>query len=112
MFEFLRQNFTNPNKVREAKDAYAELKQGLTLFPKFRAQFLILAIQGHIPRSKFKDDLFRKLNLRIRELLSGVVIDLTYKQLYVRVLNVDNKVCINQKLAVTKRVAKVLSTTA
>jgi hypothetical protein len=37
MFKFLRQNFTNPNKVREAKDAYAELKQGLTLFPKFRA---------------------------------------------------------------------------
>ena len=37
MFKFLRQNFTNPNKVREAKDAYAELKQGSTLFPEFRA---------------------------------------------------------------------------
>ena len=37
MFKFLQQNFTNPNKVREAKDAYAELKQGLTLFPEFRA---------------------------------------------------------------------------
>jgi hypothetical protein len=37
MFKFLRQNFTNPNEVREAKDAYAELKQGLTLFPEFRA---------------------------------------------------------------------------
>ena len=37
MFKFLWQNFTNPNEVREAKDAYARLKQGLTLFPKFRA---------------------------------------------------------------------------
>ena len=37
MFKFLQQNFTNPNKVKEAKDAYAKLKQGLTLFPKFRA---------------------------------------------------------------------------
>ena len=37
MFKFLRQNFTNPNKVREAKDAYTRLKQGLTLFPEFRA---------------------------------------------------------------------------
>jgi hypothetical protein len=55
----------------------------------------MLAIQGHIPRSEFKDDLFRKLNPRIRELLLGVVIDLTYKQLYVRALNVDNKVRIN-----------------
>jgi hypothetical protein len=26
IFEFLRQNFTNPNEVREAKDAYTELK--------------------------------------------------------------------------------------
>ena len=44
MFEFLRQNFTNPNEVREAKDAYTELKQGQTLFLEFRAQFLILVI--------------------------------------------------------------------
>ena len=26
MFEFLRQNFTNLNKIQEAKDAYTELK--------------------------------------------------------------------------------------
>jgi hypothetical protein len=37
MFEFLRQNFTNPNEIREAKDAYTELRQGLTLFPEFRS---------------------------------------------------------------------------
>ena len=37
MLEFLQQNFTNPNEVREAKDAYTKLKQGLTLFPEFRA---------------------------------------------------------------------------
>ena len=58
MFEFLRQNFTNPNEVQEAKDMYAELKQGPTPFPEFRGQFLTLAMQGHIPRSEFKDDLF------------------------------------------------------
>jgi hypothetical protein len=44
MFEFLRQNFTNLNEVREAKDAYTALKQGLTPFPEFRSQFLMLAI--------------------------------------------------------------------
>ena len=26
MFKFLRQNFTNLNKIQEAKDAYTELK--------------------------------------------------------------------------------------
>jgi hypothetical protein len=56
--------------------------------------------------------LFRKLNPRIRELLSGVVINLTYKQLCVRALNVDNKVYINQKLAVAKRVARAPPNTA
>jgi hypothetical protein len=56
--------------------------------------------------------LFRKLNPRIRELLLGVTIDLTYKQLYVRALNVDNKVRINQKLAIAKRVARAPPNTA
>ena len=37
MFKFLRQNFTNLNEIREAKDAYAKLKQGLTPFPEFRS---------------------------------------------------------------------------
>ena len=35
ILKFLRQNFTNPNKIREAKDAYTDLKQGSTPFPKF-----------------------------------------------------------------------------
>ena len=35
MLKFLRQNFTNPNEVKEAKDTYADLKQGSTPFPKF-----------------------------------------------------------------------------
>jgi hypothetical protein len=56
--------------------------------------------------------LFRKLNPRIRELLSGVTINLTYKQLCVRVLNVDNKVYINQKLAVAKKAARAPPITA
>jgi hypothetical protein len=112
MFDFLKQNFTNPNEVREAKDAYAELRQGSTPFPEFRAQFLMLAMQGHIPRSEFKDDLFRKLNPRIRELLSGVATDLTYDQLCVRALSVDNEVRINQKLLAAKRAARALPTAA
>jgi hypothetical protein len=45
-------------------------------------------------------------------LLSGVAIDLTYKQLCVRALNVDNKVRINQKLAVAKRAARAPPITA
>ena len=36
MFEFLKQIYTNPNEVREAKDAYADLRQGSTLFPQFK----------------------------------------------------------------------------
>jgi len=112
MLEFLKQNFTNPNEVREAKDAYAELKQGSTPFPEFRSQFLMLAMRGHIPRSEFKDDLFRKLNPRIRELLSGVTTDLTYDQLCLRALSVDNEVRINQRLLAAKRAARALPTTA
>lgn len=112
MLEFLKQNFTNPNEVREAKDAYAELKQGSTPFSEFRAQFLMLAMQGHVPRSEFKDDLFRKLSPRIRELLSGVATDLTYDQLCVRALSVDNEVRINQKLLAAKRAARALPTPA
>ena len=45
ILEFLRQNFTNPNKVRKAKDAYTKLRQSTTLFLKFKTQFLILIIQ-------------------------------------------------------------------
>ena len=66
----------------------------------------MLVIKGRIPRSEFKDDLFQKLNLRVQELLLGVVFDLTYKQLCVRALNIDNKVRINQKLAIAKRATK------
>ena len=33
MFEFLKQIYTNLNKVREAKDVYTDLQQGLTPFP-------------------------------------------------------------------------------
>ena len=36
MFKFLKQIYTNLNKVREAKDTYADLRQGLTLFPQFK----------------------------------------------------------------------------
>jgi hypothetical protein len=111
MFEFLRQNFTNPNEVREAKDSYAVLKQGSTPFPEFRSQFLMLAMQGHIPRSEFKDDLYRKLNPRIRELLSGIAAGLTYEKLCECALNVDIEVRINQKLAAASREARALPTT-
>ena len=103
MFEFLKQIYTNPNEVREAKDVYADLQQGLTPFPEFRVQFLKLAIKGHIPRSEFKDDLYWKLNPRIREILSGSARRLTYKELCEYTLDVDNEVQINQKLAKAKK---------
>lgn len=106
MFEFLRQNFTNPNEVREAKDAYAELKQGTTPFPEFRAQFLMLAMQGHIPRSEFKDDLYRKLNPKVRELLSSNARHLTYEQLCEYALDVDIEVRANQRLAIARKAAR------
>ena len=66
----------------------------------------MLAMQGHIPRSEFKDDLFRKLNPRVRELLSVSTRRLTYKELCKSALDVDIKVHTNQKLAITKRLAK------
>lgn len=106
IFEFLRQNFTNPNEVREAKDAYAELKQGSTPFPEFRVEFLTLAMKGRIPRSEFKDDMYRKLNPRVRELLSGSARRLTYEELCEHALDVDNEVRTNQKLAIAKKAAK------
>ncbi len=103
MFEFLKQIYTNPNEVREAKDAYADLRQGLTPFPEFRVQFLKLAMKGHIPRSEFKDDLYRKLNPRVREILSGSARRLSYEELCEYALDVDNEVRINQKLAKAKK---------
>ena len=95
MFEFLRQIYTNPNEVREAKDVYAGLQQGLTLFPEFRVQFLKLAIKGYIPRSEFKDELYRKLNPRVREILSSIIRRLIYEELYEHTLNVDIEVRTN-----------------
>jgi hypothetical protein len=106
MFEFLRQIYTNPNEVREAKDAYADLQQGSTPFPEFRVQFLKLAMKGHIPRSEFKDDLYRKLNPRVREILSGSARRLTYEELRECALDVDNEVRTNRKLAIAKKEAK------
>jgi hypothetical protein len=108
MFEFLRQIYTNPNEVREAKDAYAELQQGLTPFPEFRVQFLKLAMKGHIPRSEFKDDLYRKLNPRVREILSSIVRRLTYEELCEHALDVDIEVRTNQRLAMARKKAKAL----
>ncbi len=109
IFEFLKQIYTNPNEVREAKDVYTDLRQGLTPFPKFRVQFLKLTIKGHIPCSEFKDDLYWKLNPRIREILLGSARCLTYKELCEYILDVDNEVRINQKLAKAKKEVRVPS---
>jgi hypothetical protein len=108
MFEFLKQIYINPNEVREAKDAYADLQQGLTPFPEFRVKFLQLAMQGHIPRSEFKDDLYRKLHPRVRELLSGNVRRLTYEELCEHALDVDVEVRASRKLAAAKKELKAL----
>jgi len=109
MFEFLRQIYTNPNEVREAKDAYATLQQGSTPFPEFRVQFLKLAMKGHIPRSEFKDDLYRKLHPRVREILAGSARRLTYEELCEHALDVDNEVRVNRKLAMVKKEARAPS---
>src|SRR6266487_1768879 len=103
MFEFLKQIYTNPNEVRDAKDAYADLQQGLTPFPVFRVKFLQLAMQGHIPRSEFKDELYRKLHPRVRELLSGSARRLTYEELCEHALDVDVEVRASRKLATAKK---------
>ncbi len=109
MFEFLKQIYTNLNEVREAKDTYTDLRQGLTPFPEFRVQFLKLAIKGHIPRLEFKDDLYQKLNPKVREILSGSTRRLSYKELCEYTLDVDNEVRINQKLAKAKKEARAPS---
>ena len=106
MFEFLKQIYTNPNEVREAKDDYATLQQGLTPFPEFRVQFLKLAMKGHVPRSEFKDDLYRKLNPRVREILSGSARRLTYEELCEHALDVDIEVRNTRKLATAKKEAR------
>ncbi len=109
MLEFLKQIYTNLNEVREAKDAYTTLQQGLTPFPEFRVQFLKLAMKGHIPCLEFKDDLYQKLNLRDREILAGNTRRLTYRELCKHVLDVDIEVQANQKLAVAKKEARAPS---
>ena len=106
MFKFLKQIYTNLNKVKEAKNIYTNLQQGLTLFPKFRVQFLKLTIKGYIPYLEFKDDLYQKLNPRVKEILSSSIRHLTYKELYKYTLNIDSKVRTNQKLAIAKKEAR------
>ena len=80
----------------------------MTPFPEFRVQFLKLAIKGHIPRSEFKDDLYRKLNLRVREILSSIIRRLIYEELYEYILNIDIEVRTNQRLVMARKKAKVL----
>lgn len=63
-------------------------------------------MKGHIPRSEFKDDLYRKLNPRVREILSGSTRRLTYKELCEYTLDVDNEVRTNRKLAIAKKEAR------
>ena len=63
-------------------------------------------MKGHIPRSEFKDDLYRKLDPRVREILSGSARRLTYEELCEYVLDIDNKVRVNRKLATAKKEAR------
>jgi hypothetical protein len=69
---------------------------------------LQLIIQGHISRSEFKNDFYRKFYLKIKKLLSGSTRRLTYKELYKHVLDVDNKVRTSRKLAIVKREIRIL----
>jgi hypothetical protein len=65
-------------------------------------------MQGHIPRSEFKDDFYRKFYPKIRELLSGSIKRLIYKELYKYILDVDNKIRISRKLAIIKKEIRIL----
>jgi hypothetical protein len=67
-------------------------------------------MQGHIPRSEFKDDFYRKLHPKVRELLSGSARRLTYEELCEHALDVDNKVRASRKLAIAKREIRTLPT--
>jgi hypothetical protein len=67
-------------------------------------------MQGHIPRSEFKDDFYRKFYLKVRELLSGSIKYLIYKILYKYILDVDNKIRTSRKLAIIKREIRILPT--
>jgi hypothetical protein len=65
-------------------------------------------MQGHIPRSEFKNDFYRKFYPKMRELLSGSIKYLTYKKLYKHALDVDNEVRASRKLAITKKETRIL----
>jgi hypothetical protein len=65
-------------------------------------------MQGHIPRSEFKNNFYRKFHPKVRELLSGSIKYLIYKELYEYVLDVDNKIRASRKLAITKREIRIL----
>ena len=65
-------------------------------------------MQGHILKSEFKDDLYQKLYLRVRELLSGNARHLTYEELCEHALDVDIEVRTSRKLAMAKKELKAL----
>jgi hypothetical protein len=60
-------------------------------------------MQGHIPRSEFKNNFYRKFYPKIRKLLSDSTRRLTYKKLYKHILDVDNKIRASRKLAIIKK---------
>jgi hypothetical protein len=65
-------------------------------------------MQGYIPRSEFKDDLYRKLYPKVREFFSGSIKYLIYKKLYKYILDVDNEVRASRKLVIAKRETRIL----
>jgi hypothetical protein len=65
-------------------------------------------MQDHISRSEFKDDFYRKLYPKVRELLSGSIKYLIYKKKNKYILDVDNKIRTSRKLAIAKKKTRIL----
>lgn len=91
MVDHLASIYTNPNREREAKYLYNNLRmKSSETFIEFQTKFLHLAGEGNIATSNLRDDLYDKLTIRLQNAIAPVLPDLhSYPTLSRRCINLD-----------------------
>ena len=106
MLEWLTQHFTDPDEERKAKSAYDQLEQGTRPFHEFWSEFVELALTARIPRSSYKEDLWRKLNPTVRNNVSAIYDRVDYSELCRSLQTVDYAVQLSRQATQTRKAAK------
>ena len=91
MIDHLASIYTNPNREREAKYLYNNLRMKTAeTFLEFQTKFLHLAGEGDIAAGNLRDDLYDKLTVRLQNAIAPVLLDLpSYSVLSRRCISLD-----------------------